>query len=493
MRRFVVALAATALHVCLPPSFSVAQVQPTTAGNSQDETINILRNVDSGAESFRILRSGDKAELNRYVTRVYPLRNANPFELLPYLRSIASLEKGSVVTAMNPDPNGEIKAWVQVNVPDFQLPFIDSAVATYDVPEFASSQGDIKFSYRTRYRDATAVADFIRRTSLSGDGDILADASTNTIYVEDSPSDFRRVLSQIQFYDIPVPQLDVEVLIYELTEVDQTSLGLDWDAWKTALSGAATISTESSRSEVSGSPTVDVQNRGFEGLLSVDATAAARFLNFLVDRGKARIRATSNLTVTNNALSTLTSGTDVPVYTYTFSRDIGKSVLTRAATPVTGEGISLALVPRIALDAAYLDVALAMRSPAAIDKTGVPIYSEQEIQAELTLAQGQLYKIGGMRRSTQTIQRKGIPLLKDIPGLKPLFSNEARLIRETELYVFLRPRWSAPLIPTLASMQSDRVVMPVRVPDILQANPALSMSEEDARILDRYFSSVDNP
>lgn len=469
-----------------------AQDQPVVADNNQDEVISLARPVGGDVDSFKILRSGNKAEINRYVTRVYTLQHANPYEILPYLRTIAALEKGSVVTAWNPQPNGgKPLAWIQVNVPDFQIASIDAAVAAYDVPEFASIPGDVKFSYRTKYRSAVDVAEFIRTTTLSPDGLIRGDAATNTIYVQDSPSDFRRVLAQIEFYDIPVAQLDVEVSIIELTEVDQTSLGLDWDAWKSALSGGATIASSSAHVEPAAGGTLDSASRSFDGILSVDATAAARFLNYLVDKGKARIHSRTNLTVTNGTVATVQSGTDVPSYVYTFNKDMGRSILTRTAGTAApaGEGLSLALAPDIAMTTARLQVALALRSPVAISKTGDPIFSEQEVRAELSLQEGQLYKLGGVRRGVETVQRKGIPLLGDIPVLGYLFSNEVRLVRESELYVFLRPTWTAPRLPQSDSMQADVPGAARYIADIVRDNPNLSISPEDAALLDRYFAS----
>lgn len=470
---------------------ATAQDQPPVANNNQDEEVNINRAVGEGVEEFKILRSGNKSEINRYVTKVYKLQHANPYEVLPYLRTIATLEKGSVITAWNPQASGPARSWIQVNVPDFQIPSIDAAVAAYDVPDFTSTTGDVKFSYRTKYRSAVDIADFIRASTLSPDGAIRGDATTNTLYVQDSPSDFKRVLAQIEFYDIPVAQLDVEVSVIELTEIDQTSLGLDWDAWKTALSGGATKAYVNSRAEQPSGDVLEASSTRWEGLLSIDATTAARFLNYLVDKGKAKVLVQSDLTVTNGTVATLGSGTDVPAFTYVFNKDLGKSVLTRTPTPaaVASEGISLALVPDIAMDAARIEVALGVRSAVGVNKTGEPIFSDQDIQAELTLTEGQLYKLGGIRRTSTATQRKGVPGLRDVPVIKYLFSNETTIARETELFVFVKPTWTAPLVPSVDGIKGDTPTAAPMIADILRANPNIAISPEDAALLDRYFRS----
>ncbi len=476
-------------------SESEAQTQPAVAANNQDEEINIHRTVDQDAESFAILRSGDKKEINRYVTRVYNLDHANPYEILPYLRTVAALEKGSVITAWNPQPDGAPLSWIQVNVPEFQIPYIDQAVKAYDVPGFASIPGDIKFSYRTRYRDASDIAAHIRSTTLSPDGLILADSDTNTIYVQDSPSDFKRVLSQIQFYDIPVPQIDIEVTIIELTKVDQTSLGLDWDAWKTALAGSGSLSADNIRSDTNTTPQFESWSSAWEGMISLDATAAARFLNYLVDTGDAEVMARTTLTISNGKTVILGSETQVPEYEYQYSSAIQASELKEVADErqlPTAEGMTLIVHPNIALDTARLEVELLTVAPVAIGKTGDPIYSTQSLLSDLTLSQEQLYKIGGLRRKVEATERKGLPLLRDVPFLKYLFSNEATILRDTELYVFLKPTWTAPLVPDLQGMKIDSTVSADHVTGILAANPNIAMSLTDAELLQEYFDAEDD-
>lgn len=480
-------LAAAAL-----PVLATGQVQPAVADNNQDEVVTLNRAVDADAESFRILRSGDKAELNRYVTKVYRLEHANPFEVLPYLKSAAALEKGCVATAWNPRTDGSAPlSLIQVNVPEFQIPYLDAAVAAYDVENFASIGGDIRFSYRTKYRSATEIADFIRSSSCSGDGSIRSDAATNTLHIQDSPSDFRRVLAQVQFYDVPIPQIDLEVTIVELTEVDDTTLGLDWDAWKTSLSGKGDISATRLRTDLDPGDVATKTTGGYDGLLSLDATTLARFLNYLTDQGKAKVRARTNLSVSNGTTAVLTSGTQIPEFQYSFGKDQGKLNLAETAPQAgdpSAEGITIRATPIIAMDAARMDLDMAVRSPVAVGKTGAPIYSDQRVGANLTLAQGRTYKMGGVRRSVEAKERKGFPVLKDIPVVKYLFSSETTIMRETELHVFLKPTWTAPMVPTRDAMQADAIVQPPSLSQLLVENPNVSIAPEDAALLARFFA-----
>jgi type II secretory pathway component GspD/PulD (secretin) len=166
-----------------------------------------------------------------------------------------------------------------------------------------------------------------------------------------------------------------------------------------------------------------------------------------------------------------------------------KSGLVRKAGEVRGEGFALAVAPVIAMEGARMNVAFSLSSPVGIDKVGLPIYSDQDVQAELTLEQGQTYKLGGIRRSVNTVEDKGFPVLKDIPVLKYLFANESRIIRESEVYVFLTPTWTAPQLPAMDAMQSEAPVMALKIENILKQNPNVAMSAKDAAILQQYFDT----
>ncbi len=61
--RFTLYRSALLLAVLAPVALP-AQKQPEVADNRQDEVVNLDRKVSDSAESFKILRSGDKAEIN---------------------------------------------------------------------------------------------------------------------------------------------------------------------------------------------------------------------------------------------------------------------------------------------------------------------------------------------------------------------------------------------------------------------------------------------
>jgi type II secretory pathway component GspD/PulD (secretin) len=488
--RFARPALAVACIACLT-AIAPAQIQPPQAVNHQDEQINFNRAVDAGTDEFKVLRSDDKQQINKYVTKVYPLQYANPFEIYPYIKGIVSLERGSVATAQNPAPDGQMRRWIQVNVPDFLIPSLDQAIAAYDVPNFISAPGFVAFAYRTQHRNAVEVADFIRSsTLLTPDTKIVADKFTNTIYFQESPSDFKRVYSSILFTDIPQPEIDLELTVIELTAVNDRELGLDWNAWKSLLGGKLTGSANAMRSNTSAAPPASSSGWSWNGTAAVGATVLADFLNYLVDEGKAEIRARTNLTIRNGAVGHLDSTSDVSNTDYTAAPN-GEGLYNLEEKSRSVEGIDIVVSPNVAMRSVGLDLDITLRSPVGFNDVGNVLFSDQKIESHLTLEDGQLAKIAGLKRGVVATKTGGVWGLKQIPIVKYLFSKETSIIRESEVVVFLRPTWSAPELPATAWQDFHKLVEAFEVKDLLKTNPHLRMSADDAQMLQDYFDEVD--
>ncbi|MDX2176488.1 MAG: hypothetical protein SF028_08450 [Candidatus Sumerlaeia bacterium] len=452
----------------------LAAEEPPTA--PAPEILNLERDVQAGADTISILRTTDKRQLNRYVAKTYELQHAHPVEVLPFLRDIASLEGGTAATAWNVSEEGSSRQWIQVNVPEFQLPYIDSLVKSYDTPGFRSVTGRIVYSYRTKFRDAEEIATIIKATTLSPDGRVEGDSETNTLYLSETPSGFRRVFSQVLFYDVPTAQLAIEVQFIELLRVDDEQIGLDWDAWRGAVTGGVDLRYRDIESSA-GLP--DSTVRSLDALLSLDAEVLARFLNFVEERGGARTITRSTINVSNGREGILRSNTGLQ----TKVSDVEDYDRSDAPT----EGIELRLKPSITMMSARIDVQLSTTGPAGFADDGTVILATQTVTASLTSFDDQLQKLGGTTRTAAATERKGLPGLKDVPLIWPLFATERRIIRETQLLTFIRPRWSSALLPDADAMQTDGPLDAVFVDEILRLNPSLRLTEEDERLYREVF------
>ncbi len=69
----------------------------------------------------------------------------------------------------------------------------------------------------------------------------------------------------------------------------------------------------------------------------------------------------------------------------------------------------------------------------------VPSIATQELMTTVTVANGQSVLIGGLITETQQKTRSGVPILKNIPLVKYLFSTRTTEVRRDELMIFIQP------------------------------------------------------
>lgn len=107
---------AIATILLLGGALAPAQTQPPQAGNQQDEIVNITLQPHEGADRvLEILRSGDKFETNKYITRAIELFHVHPYEIKPYITDGVVREKGFVRGAFaRPDANGNNRKFLVV-------------------------------------------------------------------------------------------------------------------------------------------------------------------------------------------------------------------------------------------------------------------------------------------------------------------------------------------------------------------------------------------
>ena len=228
-----VAMAALCLFVL---ALSVAG--PVYGANAGEEEVSFDRSIKDSVDNFRILRTDEKSQMNDYVTRVFELRNARCMEILPYVNVAVRAEAGSARTLKYVDPETKKERnFIQVVCPKFQVDGIRQLIKAFDLPGVTSNPGITRYFYRMQHRSAADVNAILRTSELSGEGSSSIDAPTNTLYFRDSSSDFGRGIAAVKFMDVPVPQVELEVIIYEIEKDDEAKLGLYWDAWKSMLAG----------------------------------------------------------------------------------------------------------------------------------------------------------------------------------------------------------------------------------------------------------------
>jgi len=476
------------------------------AAQNQDEVLNFDRTIKASVDNFRILRTDNKAQMNDYVTKVFKLNNAKCMEVLPYVAQAVALENGVARTLKYTKPDGSVENYIQVVCPPFQMKGIAELITAFDQSGITSSPGDTRYFYRMQHRDAADVNAILVASELSGEGASAVDAATNTIYFRDSESDFNRGLAVVKFMDVPVPQVEFEVRIYEIEKDDEAKIGLDWDAWKNMLTGGFLF----------GGGTV-ARNAGVDGLntiIGIGGPALAQFLNYTAKTGNAKILTNTRLSVQNGQPAVFSSLKRIPFQGYAtmllrdvplINRDTGWVVKQEQSTspnapggnnqrtntdPGTvfgekSEGVYLAITPTIGTTTLSASVLVTVNSLVGFTKLDAPIITERRTSTTVTLTPGKVFTLSGMDKETAATEKRYIPVLNKIPILGALFEYNVDVARKSRIFVVIKPHVKNQLLynrlslgwgTTAKTLKPDSVVFDQSRE--LKPNPAAHVNEQ---------------
>ena len=447
-----------------------AQQQPAVADNNQDEVINIdLRPGEGPQDVVRILRSDDKFETNDYVTEAFEVFNTPSYELKSFIDVAVGQEKGQVrAVTTKPDDGSAPRYFIVVTTTPDQLESIERKIRTLDVPGLINSQGSSRYALRVRYRLASELAAVLKGTRLTSTAKVYADDLTNTIYFDDSESVVKAVHDYVRFFDVPAPQIEFDVRIIEVREEDTRKLGLDWEAWKRTLGGQITFSGN----YFEGGATFG----RIDGLLTLDASVLADFLNYAAQQGSARIVKRSRLTASNLKPAVISESRHIPFYDYV-ARDRSSSVLTESNPRVDSagefdpdnprqlggtrplaivppnsyrrtdlsddeEGLQIFIQPVIGLNSVLARVEIDVNTLSGYDQQDRPLISNQRLSNQFTIHNGETLLLGTIEREQVVEARRGIPGLKSVPVLRYLFSVEGYRESRSRLFLIATPKLS---------------------------------------------------
>ena len=183
-----------------------------------------------------------------YVVKTYVLKNANASEVYELINPVVATEKGNVSriapgSTVETDVEGmqctckySGDSMLVITMPDWMIPYIDQSIKTLDRKDLSSSSFGTGSVYaQIKHRLPSEVAELIRATSASPSIVLKADDTRQVLYVEDTPSFFPCDLEALKTFDVPPPQIETRVRIYEIKEENGHDVGLDWYAWKKSI------------------------------------------------------------------------------------------------------------------------------------------------------------------------------------------------------------------------------------------------------------------
>jgi len=262
----------------------------------------------------------------------------------------------------------------------------------------------------------------------------------NRMLVVDYPTNLemvRRVLARV---DRPRPQVRITALIYDLSLQDVEQLGINWGSAgkgntvnaegvpNQALQFETTTLAPFAAGEAGGTLTVRSLTRNF------DIKSVA---NLLQTANDARLLADPNVIVTDNELAEWKSVSEIPYQQITQS-ELGGQIGTTAFKEA---GITLRVRPTIAGDGTVEMMVEPEFSRLAgfTPQENQPIIDTRKATTTVRVVNRQTLVLSGLRQRSDTGQFNGIPFLKDVRLIGPLFRSRDTNVRESELIVFIMP------------------------------------------------------
>ena len=446
------------------------------------EAIKIVRSADAKGMAVETLDKGqfmERSPEEKITTLVYPLEYLDSNTVVGILRPLMSRDAYLVSV---PSANALIMIDTAAN-----LQRLKTLISEVDVPVSKQLSG-IEI-YNVQHTSAADLAKALQALLAEGKKAqtpkekifVTSYPATNSLLISAPPEDMKEIRRIIEEIDTYRPQVLVEAAIVELTLTKTQTIGVEWLTGGNKngtqifggniigtdpTSGAALVPLVSGLSQALQSSTTTTATTTTTGIttalgalksglnigvlgqtITMDGVQFANvqaFIQALAVDQKANILSTPQLLTLNNEEAEVLVGSNIP-YTTSVRLD-------SAGNPITNfdyrdVGVHLKVKPYINKDGlVYLNIfaeVTTVQSTTAQVGSGVqtaPTTNKRSTKTTVGVRDNQTIVISGIITGNNQDTNQGIPLLRSIPILGPLFGYSAKSDTRTNLLVFLTPK-----------------------------------------------------
>ena len=295
------------------------------------------------------------------------------------------------------------------------------------------NQGDITmlspginaFHYSPKFRPAKQFAEILGRESTLSVGYVYYDEEVNLVTAVDDICYFPYFQGIMDAYDVPVKQVEVEIMVIETKHGDSSQLGIDWNAWKKALPNSVSVA-------MAGQSSVD----SFEVFLeNLSPQALAQFLNYLKQKGFARVESRTTLNVLNAQTVTFKAGQDVQ-----YQLLVKTGPINELENLTVFEGLELHIKAMIAQKVINLQIEAGSSSVVGFSESGAPQLSTSHLNTAVDIEGEETFVLSGLKRQSEITSTQAMPYLGQIPYLKWLFSKKKTSQQEWDVTILVKVR-----------------------------------------------------
>jgi type II secretory pathway component GspD/PulD (secretin) len=295
----------------------------------------------------------------------------------------------------------------------------------YVVVEFADIGQDVAMgatrvrAFKIQYSDPEKVREILEK-HLSRYGEITSLEERNMVVVEDLPDFLNRLARILEEIDRQPKQVLLEARVLEIQLDDNDNLGVDWSRLSTFEGTDLTIGLSGL---TGGGPGLffDVLNNNLQGAIEA-----------LSDENRLRALATPQLLTMENQEARVLIGDRLG---YRLTTTINQ--VTTESVEFIDTGVTLRFTPSVDREGRIL-LKLSPEVSSGSIADGIPEVTTTEVETQLLVEDGEQVFIGGLIRDFAEHNRRGVPLLSRIPGLRLLFGASQWLYRSTETVTIVR-------------------------------------------------------
>ncbi|CAA6819589.1 MAG: Type II and III secretion system protein [uncultured Sulfurovum sp.] len=268
---------------------------------------------------------------------------------------------------------------------------------------------------------------------------IKSDLHTNSLMMNMTPAEYKKILPVIKKLDALPLQVVVEVTLAEVDMTDTFNLGFEWSILNNkAITGTAT--------QVSGAHTLGLG--GAAGVTSTLFTSnLTSVINAFAEKKELDILSRPRLVILNNKTGNINVGQQVPVVS---SEASATDLTTTGTTPsilrnisYITTGMTLNLTPTINSNGTLsLDIAVTLSEAQTNQTSSIdsPLIVNRSLTTSAVMQSGNSILLGGIISHNKSNGNTGVPLLKEIPWLGNIFKSQSQSHVKTELIILIKPK-----------------------------------------------------
>lgn len=278
--------------------------------------------------------------------------------------------------------------------------------------------------------DNAQAADLVAavKSLLSQRGGVEIDVRTNSLIVQDIPSNLTKVEAFVKELDRETAQIRISTQLVEVSSVALQEIGVNWDILTSKKKADGTQYDSETRmlgADKVLDPIIDFTFGTIQDGWNLQAKIAA-----LISDGRGRILAHPVITTVDNKEARIQMGQKIPVKLFDGSGNV--------VIEYEEVGTILRVTPHITSENRILMHLRPERSTYEFDPNGL-IINTNNAETNVVVDNGQTVVIGGLTTQDLIETEVGVPILKDIPIIGYLFKYTKKRVENRDLVIFVTP------------------------------------------------------